>query len=111
MDQCSRHVIPPVVGGPPHRPTSARSNNRAGGPGDASADLPAAQPQPPGLDPFGGGPPLGDGPSAVIGPRRTLGEAKVFVERAVPRNVGIGGERDGSTAGFQRPPPYSVDEC
>src|SRR3954452_2521617 len=67
MDQCSRHVIPPVVGGPPHRPASARSNPKARRLGPHSADLPAARPQPVGFDPRGGGPPLGPTNGDVLG--------------------------------------------
>ena len=58
MVQCSRHVIPPVVQGRPHRPAGARSRHRAQGPAVSSADLLAARPQPLELGPRGGGPPL-----------------------------------------------------
>lgn len=39
------------------------------------------------------------------------GEAEVFVERPVPRHLGVGGEGDRVAAGIAGPCPYLVHEC
>ena len=74
MVQCSRHVIPPVVEGRPHRPAGARSRRKAHGLASASADLPVARPQPHGSTPLSGGPPLASQRRAEFGP--ALGTAR-----------------------------------